>query len=624
MNALLILILLCAGAAGLSLALKCRAEQGLVLLTLGLVCGGYVLALAGLLRLTGFLLWGAGALGGAFVLYTLLRGRTKELRALAGGLILFAAAALVLWWLCRGCALSDWDDFSHWGSSLKITVTTDLLYTAPDSPDAFKSYPPAAVLWEQLLLRAAGTGYREDLALFFHGLLTLIPLLWPLSAIPVHRFGNQALTFGALCALVWAIYPRGLYMLGVDVLLGVFTALLLWAEFLPQRSRGTSAVQVMGCFVLTLLKSSGFGLALMVCIAVLLHRLSLRRASLRLPIGMTCAALAAKFSWGWHLAAMEVHERWQADTGLLAGLSQMLSGTAPDYRKALPGSFWESIFSAENYGTRFRFSFAVWFAVLAVLGVAAVLLTQRKGRKTAAAGFVAAGGIGAVYVLSLLVTYLFYFSEGEASSLASVSRYLATCAVFMGLFGLGAAAVAAARQKTLVRLLPALLLAAALCLVSHPGYLAADLLEAPIHAAQTNHDAYLARRAAQRIRSLGEDDPRLYLITANDAGIAQLRIRYELLPLCIPESASILMTDAENPDPWVKLCSWQDWRQELLNGYDYVYIYCPEDQFVREFWPVFIDESQAVVDRMFRVVDTGGDAILETMPEITADPQPAV
>ena len=146
--------------------------------------------------------------------------------------------------------------------------------------------------------------------------------------------------------------------------------------------------------------------------------------------------------------------------------------------------------------------------------------------------------------------------------------------------------------------------------------LPATILNAPIHAAQTQNDRILARHAAQCIQALGEKSPRLQLITANDAGAAALKIDYELLPACLPEQSTILMADNSSGQLGVCEISAQEWSTELARRFDYVYIYCPEDQFVADYQSVFEDDSQIVVDRMFRVIaQPDGTAKLRCMDE---------
>lgn len=638
MNAILMIGMLALGSAGLALKLDCKIEESMALFCAGLLTAGYLLALTGLLPAAGVLILLGAALGGGYILYALLKKKRKgkDLLQMAGGLALFGAAALLLWWFCRGCTISDWDDFSHWGTALKLSFYSGNLYTHPTLSEAFKSYPPASTLWEYMVLKSAGGVFREDLALWAHAVLSAMALIYPLKALANRQFFSKTALYGMLLSFVYFIYPRGIYMLGVDRLLGVWLCLVLLAEFLPGRTRATSWVQVLGCVILTLFKSSGFGLALLAGLAVLVYRLcgcmaAKKRGeetdfcSLLIPAAMLGASLLAKFSWGVHLKLNQVPERWQSEGSLWQNLYGFFTGTGPEYRQKVTGDFFKEIFTGKNYGTVISFSFGTWFVILLVLGIAAAVLAKKKDRSRVIAGFVSVWVIGAVFVLSLLYTYLFMFSEGEARGLASLFRYLPTCCVAMMCFAVAMLVTLCAEQKWGVRLLVSAVLAVGLVLFGDVKGLKNDFVSAPVHAAQTNHDAYLFKRAALRIKSLGEEKPRLYLITANDAGIAQQRIWYELIPCQIPEDAAILMENGGKPEePWVKKISWQEWRQQLLDGYDYVFIHCPEPQFIKEYKPVFEDESQIAVDRMFKVEHTRGDAILRNLPEITKDPLPAV
>ena len=122
---------------------------------------------------------------------------------------------------------------------------------------------------------------------------------------------------------------------------------------------------------------------------------------------------------------------------------------------------------------------------------------------------------------------------------------------------------------------------------------------------------------------MGETAPRLWLITANDGGAAELRIRYDLLPLQLPAHAVILMADVPEGLIWAREISPEDWSRELAESYDYVYIYCPEDQFVADYLSVFEPGSQSEVvnDRMFRVIRQGdGSAKLRCIDSVAAQP----
>ena len=632
MRALIVLVVLCLSGAGLGIKLRCGAEEGILLSVLGMIAAAYAAALAGILPFVGFLPWAAGLAGAVFLAISIVRRRWNELADILGGTLLFFAAGLALWWLCRGCALVDWDDFSHWGYALKVMFCTDGLYTAPGYGDGFASYPPASTLWQYLTLHAAGAGYREDIALWANTLLSAALLLAAVKAMHKRRVGVKLAAYALLWIILFQLYPRGVTMLGVDLLLGMVTAAVLLLEFLPERSRVTPWLEVLGCFVLCLIKSTGFGLALLAVLAVAVRRFVLfwrrkkagdaRLLPLVTPAVMLAAVLAAHLSWTIHLSLMGVPERWRTDEPLIPAVWAFITFRGPAYRFEVFRLFFRELFTAFSYGWAVKFPWVGWAVGALILGAIAFFLSEKQERGAVCAGVCAALGVAVVFTGSLLFTYLFLFSPSEAVLLASITRYLNTVCVVMVSAGAAFAFTALSRRRLPSRLAAVLCVALLAVLSGQPKCLTEAFSQASLHAAETNHEAYLYRRAALRIRSLGVESPRLFLITAYDSGLAQLRIAYELLPWTLPPHGTMLMTENSESVPGAVGCTWQEWRQQLLDGYDYVYIYCPETQFVREFLPVFEDESQVVVDRMFRVIQTDADAVLRNLPEITADPLP--
>ena len=606
MSAVLVWAMLFPLAAGLSAWFRCRIEESLPLALLVWVCAGYLFALTGLLPLMGVTVWGLALAGGGWAAYVFCIKRSQPPDLLWQGTFLFLLLAALYWWLCRGCAFSDWDDFSHWGKAIKWMYTTDCLYTAPASTDGFKSYPPATALLQYIVLKAGHFGFREDLVLYANALLTASLLVLPFRSV---RFARRP--FGAfwmfllLGLLPLLVVPSYFYRAGVDGLLGIFTGALLVSSFLPRRSAATPWFETLGVFVLALVKSSGTGLAALTALAMLVARL--RRGESRFAWLPLASALAAGYSWSAHLSLMAVDARWKSEDSFLPALLALLFGKAPAYRYEVLRSFSLTIFQQGNYGGQHQFPFIL--LPLAFIGVAGAAWLTLRGKRQKASGSVfpvlpLAGttlAVTAVFVLCLLHTYLFLFDPTEAGQLASVYRYLDTAALLMLYAGTVLLCVAVIQREPIHQAIPVLLLFLWGGLFPME-YLPDTVLYAPIHAAQTQNERYLARYAAQRIRALGEENLNLQLITANDAGAAAMRIEFELLPWRLPEQHTILMADNEKAAPWVYQISAPAWSRELAERFEYVYIYCPEDQFVRDYLSLFEDESQVVVDRMFRVV----------------------
>src|SRR5699024_239614 len=93
-------------------------------------------------------------------------GRIGFVRALLRpDVIAFCGALALLWWICRDRCFIGWDEFSHWGLALKGVLLEDKLPCLTSIHEGFKEYPPAASLFQYILLKASGLGLREDAAL---------------------------------------------------------------------------------------------------------------------------------------------------------------------------------------------------------------------------------------------------------------------------------------------------------------------------------------------------------------------------------------------------------------------------------------------------------------------------
>ncbi|MEG2021787.1 MAG: hypothetical protein RR087_08420, partial [Oscillospiraceae bacterium] len=525
----------------------------------------------------------------------------------------FCAAAALFWWLCRGCAFSDWDDISHWGKALKFMFYEGGLYTSPSYTGNFASYPPASAVLQYIIIKTCGFGFREDVALFANVMWVCAMLVYPLKCFKINKRPIRVIIGILFMMSAVFIIPEFYKKAGVDVLLGILMAFLLLTEFLPQRDKTDIILQITGCFCLALLKNSGVGLALLVALIIFIHQLWLlhEQANLK-PIKQKLlqyfiaalpmlAVFAAKISWQAHLNFQGITQRWQSKASPISLLWEMFTGAAPQYRYDVARLFADSIVHVKNYGVTFSFPFIGWIILCGIIMAFAVIITQRAERKNLIFATISVISSAAVFVLSLLYTYVILFDKNEALELASISRYLNTCVMLLMMFSLCVFAVALynADKRGLFAALPVTFICfGCLCNVR---YIKDVIVNAPIYAAQTNHDRYLSRYAASRIAKIDEENPKLYLITANDAGISQLRIEFDLMPKTLPAQSSIIATDEFLSDPWVKHCTWQEWSRELYEKYDYVYIFCPETQYVREFLPVFEDESQVVVDRLFSV-----------------------
>lgn len=515
----------------------------------------------------------------------------------------------LIWWICRGRMFAKWDDFSFWGVSLKYSFFTDCPYTSPEFVNGFKTYPPAQMLYIYTVMKAIGIGWREDVVLFLAAFLPFSMILWVVGQLHRRkgRVAAVAMTVTTLF-LYAATHDNAFIDLSVDGAMGIVTAAAILSFSFSATRQERLLYSSLALAVLTLYKSSGAPLAL--CCGVLFAAYGLctqkaggRRFVWLLPL---CSVVFCKGLWSAHCALLRVSDKWQIAVPSGEGSAALFSG----YRAQVLEKFFRAYFLAPSYGSVLQYP-------IVLVGVVAlvVLLILRKAAGASASEENAAmtGVVVLFFVFSffMLFSYLFIFDRVEAVVLASMHRYFLApviCTYIVAFFCLYLQLPDKASAKLGY---VAIIAALAFALVPYADVLRTRIATASTQSAQTHHDRYLTQRAARYIRQL--DSSRIYLITANDAGWAAMLIDYELLPqINLPQQSNIIGCQPNKDDLYTAQLSCEEWSRILAQGFDYVYIYCPETQFVADYLPVFEDESQVVVNRMFRVnVHPDGMATLE-------------
>lgn len=137
-------------------------------------------------------------------------------------LAVFAAAFFAACW---GRCLTEYDNFTHWGTVLKCMLLENRFPDARDTVIEFQAYPLGAAIYMYFGLCFPGIGMREDLAMFLQS-LQMIFFVMPLFT----RAGkNQgaATVFLSLVMIFFVSTSLGLLDLRVDVLLPLAASCML-------------------------------------------------------------------------------------------------------------------------------------------------------------------------------------------------------------------------------------------------------------------------------------------------------------------------------------------------------------------------------------------------------------
>ena len=650
--------------AGAYAGLARRRLEEMLPLAAGTVIG--ILYLSGLLgdlnmgRYGCVLAGGIAAVGCAAFL--LKRGRAYLAQVLTPGLLGFGLLVLFLWYMSQGRLYQQWDDFSHWGLVVKNMCYFDQLGNIAESTVKFKEYPPAASLFAYFCTSFGH--YSETNAIRGMGYLT-VAFLAPVFAgirgfFPAEGSVGQKDAGGEdagkgqkgasgegeggesagkapwpclipLMALVYLL-PTSLHRntyagLYVDAFLAVLFFYLIYAAFTYRGTRLRLLSMGTACALLVLTKESGLGLAAIALLLIgvgqsLLHRDRRRKAWLEV---LACAAVcaAAQLSWKLYLtAANTVIESSGAGGGFsLAALAELFAGQAPSYRYETIRNFGAFLFTEPMGGLFVMFPIAVWIVIFAAAAVLFLYVCRRRGERRlgqeAAVIFWGLLAGFAVYMLSLLVLYLFSYSEFEALRLASAQRYLSMYLTGMlccfGLFYL--------RLFTKWRLLGYFGVLACVFLCSTRDGVDNVILY-PKESVLTSQWLWEGYAGAQRFQDkLDYQRDRVYVIAQNDEGIDYWVLRGVFTPVQINPNYSWSIGESYGPQDvftaYKNIYSWSDDLEE----YTYVYLFRVDDKFREQFGALFENPADIADDTMFRIEHGAGPdglALLVKDEEMTA------
>lgn len=609
-----------------------RFEEVLPLCFGSYVAVSFFLGVFGLLSFGRWIFWIATA-GAVFVLlHAFFKTPTwKDRRTLLGritgpGFFVFVFGMIFLWWMCRGRQYANWDEYSHWGRALKAMLRDNVFPCIASGKDGFREYPPAPALFQYLGFQASGLSFRPDAAIFLQSVFSLGFLLYPLHWIQKNKYGASIVTAAALFFAPLTVYYNFYTETTVDGLLGVFFAFLLLGWLGGDSSPFEVVLLSLTAFTLSLTKSSGLAFVLMAAAAAAITALVRRRSSAlhgkKLALWLLAPLVAGfigKQSWELFLNHYDVPRRWHPSDLSLQSLADLFRGE-PQWRIDTIQYFGWNIFKDHNYGSLIHVPYALLLALLILLGVGLYLLLQKADRRRFGPALWGASICAVLYTVSTLVTYLFWFAQSEAVILASLSRYLNTCLTAILIVLAACVGPILAQRKAAGTAVGAVGCAAVWLLAASPSPMPilTDMAKAPLASARTQNMERPYAESAAVIRALYPADAEelpVFIVSQRDYGLTTLRLDYELAPAHLPEHTSSIGSPYEEGDMWTQPYTPETWSEELIQNYEYVYLYQIDEKFLTEFGSLFNDPKEIQNWTLYKVVpQSDGLVKLELVP----------
>jgi hypothetical protein len=380
----------------------------------------YAAAFAGLLHEASALL----TFTGCGLLLWLLCTRRLRPSAPTPGLIVFLAGTVWAVLSTMDTVCYSWDDMSHWMRCVKALAADGRYPSQLTRPEiSYVSYPPGSALfishWLAHLPQRHLSG-RAVCALHMLELACASAALSPLEKLPCRK---PAVTAAALlgCGLFFRFLPYSDTVMP-DLLLGLFAAAFFGICLHAGRERTSLGVLLPVAACLCLIKNSAL---LLLAFAVVFYLVweqrkptADKRCLLRAAV-LALGALAVFAGWTLYsrIAFPDLESSSQALS--LARYAGILSSHAPGFYPRLAGVFCKRLLPDLSVMTVFWLALAG--AGWALLPAARRLTGPDKTRLTTPALLMLC--FDAVYLLALLFSYAFTFTEREALETASFERY---------------------------------------------------------------------------------------------------------------------------------------------------------------------------------------------------------
>ncbi|MEG2021958.1 MAG: hypothetical protein RR087_09280, partial [Oscillospiraceae bacterium] len=581
-----------------------------------IILAGSIFGIMGAAILAVYLLYALCALSFLYLLFALFTKMSIDYKRILQGVALMALFMAVAWYMCRGHLFSDWDEYSHWGLSVKLMYEKNDLYTFVGTPDSYASYPPALSVLGYIFTKGAGLGFREDIIIFASAILWGTMLLYAFKSINVRKNIFSAIFSFVLLMLVPVTFlTKQYFRMGIDAHLGITLGFILLTAFLPNKDSFDNVLALMAIALLSLLKSAGFGLALMACAVLLIENVYNNRCKSYKPIRKItmyalpfACAIIPQLVWKLHLAARHVPMRWQETSE--TSLFDLVLGKGQEYQYNTIKNFLQKIFTVPFYGTTFHFPFIVWFVIFFALFALVYKLCPVKEQRLAKAGFVSVVSITVIYTISLLYSYLFVFAPFEAEILASFNRYVASCftATAMVLLSFLAVYACGGKKQNVI------ILAAVLVIVPILSPEANETIKYSTFAAKDAAATQQVRQgsmiAKEKIYALNEEKPRVYVVTDNDFGAERMRIDYEILPIVLPVHQSIIAQRCTATESaWTTIYTQNEWQSILYKDFDYVYVHSVSSDFERDYIQLFENPDDLQNNAMYFIIKSSDGTV---------------
>lgn len=520
------------------------------------------------------------------------------------GFLLFAIFYLFFILFHNGRMFTGWDEFSHWGTSIKSMYLIDDFSVNPKANILFKSYPPAITLLQYFPMKLTGH-FMEWYAYFVYDLCAVSLLIMFLKFPIKNRVCKTAINFIFLLAIPVVFFRNYYQSIYVDAIVGIFFSFSILLVFENNKFNIVDYILFFSSIaILPLLKDVGLFFAILALVFFVIKQfLSFKNKKISkssfiiTSIFSILVILVSKYSWKFLVQINNVPRSFGQKINFKQVLNVFLlrdNSYRFDVLKNFIKNLNDTVFPIGWFGINIStVVVCIIFLVFVIL-----LLKHHKNNKTKYKevlylSIIMIFGCFA-YIVGLLVLYLSRFSAYEAVRLASYSRYVSI--YFTAVFIFFVIQFFNCEKKLKLQIATVVIFVMFILsgdIIFFKKYLAIATIE------KRKPYTEICNVFKEKIDKASPQH--IYIIDQRTSGFSSHVLRYELMPHKISSNPSWTLGDENEDDIYTKNISPKAWQDILINNYDFLIVFKSNDEFYEKYGELFDDKTKITDKSIFKI-----------------------
>ena len=514
---------------------------------------------------------------------------------------------IIIYFYYKGRMIISWDEFSHWGDVVKMMHYNDIFNTNPASLSAARGYPPIMSIFQYFVEKLSFNGYQEHY-LFSSYHIFVLSLILPF----IRHFKWKDFLKILLVLLILIIVPTIFFneayyyynIIYIDPFLAILFSYLMANIYITKKYKKFELISFsLTFFALTLTKDiapvfsliSLFYLFLNIVIAEKNYKIlkKINRKNIKQffsktkPIWIFLLVIIISYiSWKINVK-LNVKEISGGYSSTIKEVIKALLNLEDSYRITVINNYVNCLsnFKITNMGNIYLFS-----GLLILFSIVVYKNEKVANKNKSKNGFICIFLGEVLYIFLMLILYLLLFSEYEATTLASLDRYLGIYLMaiiyFFCLISIYRS-IEQKKYKSLIVLFVIILLNTNMSSVILNFY---DFYHNKQNT-QITREKYIS--AANSIRSKVDTNKKykFYIIIQKSVGLEKWMLRYELRDILKEMNEGFNWSLGEKygeNDIWTLDISKDEFEDTIFDEeYDYIYLYNVDEKFIERYGSLF-------------------------------------